>query len=68
MTGRSTSLAVLTALALCAPALARDVHVATLAAPDFFSTGALDTGVASAGEAKAPPARAFALEGLLAVR
>ncbi len=45
MTGRSTFLAALTALALSAPALAQDVQVAPLAAPDLFSTGARDTGV-----------------------
>ncbi|MDO8323025.1 MAG: hypothetical protein Q7T23_08770 [Phenylobacterium sp.] len=45
MSGRSTSLAVLTALALCTPALAQEVQVAPLAAPDFFSTGARETGL-----------------------
>ncbi|WP_340644271.1 hypothetical protein [Phenylobacterium sp.] len=45
MTGRSISLAVLTALALTAPALAQDVHVTALAPPDFFSAGARDTGL-----------------------
>ena len=45
MTGRSFSLAVLTALALSTTALAQDVHVAPLAAPDFFSAGARDTGL-----------------------
>ncbi|HQT54603.1 MAG TPA: hypothetical protein PKX06_14160 [Phenylobacterium sp.] len=45
MSGRSTSLAVLTALALSTPALAQEVQVAPLAAPDFFSTGARETGL-----------------------
>ena len=45
MTGRSISLAVLTALALSTPALAQDVQVTALAAPDFFSTGARETGL-----------------------
>jgi hypothetical protein len=45
MTGRSISLAVLAAFALSTPALAQDVHVSPLAAPDFFSTGARETGL-----------------------
>lgn len=45
MSGRSISLAVLTAIALSPPALAQEVQVVALAAPDFFSTGARETGL-----------------------
>ncbi|MDO8379246.1 hypothetical protein [Phenylobacterium sp.] len=46
MIGRSVSLAALAALVLAAQASAQAVEVAPLAAPDFFSTGARETGLA----------------------